>query len=62
MKHVGRPRTLLVLPLFNHPGGATLFNFVSGGKIAKSPATNAANPNVKFSSLPSVCTIVYKIK
>lgn len=50
MKLVGKPSKLLLLPLLNHPGGATLFNFVSGGNIAKSPANSTANPRVKFSS------------
>lgn len=57
MKLVGSPRVPLLLVGFNQPGGETLFSFVSGGNIAKSPASNAANPNVKFSSRPSACTI-----
>lgn len=59
IKLVGRPRSPLLLPLLNHPGGATLFNLVSGGKIAKSPANNTASPRVKFSSRLSACMIAW---
>lgn len=59
IKLVGRPRRPLLLPLLNHPGGATLFNLVSGGKIAKSPANNTARPRVKFSSRLSACTMAW---
>lgn len=60
MKLVGKPRSPLLLPLLNHPGGATLFNFVSGGNIAKSPASSTARPKVKFSSSLSAWTIAWK--
>lgn len=60
MKLVGRPKRPLLLPLLNHPGGATLFNFVSDGNIAKSPASSTARPRVKFSSRFSAWTIAWK--
>jgi hypothetical protein len=53
-------RTLCFLELPRHPAGATLCNFVSWGKKAKSPANSVAKPNVKLSSIFSLITITWQ--